>query len=1271
MDSASIIWENQQTIMFEEGIVLRKPSWFKQLFFVYVYPIMNKAYKQGLDESLINDVESSQQSYFRHLKFSQHLKLRKKMQNLVDLILKYYLCMLFANKLEYFLKGFLIQLVVLFSQLAMPLLTKYIIEYIYESDKDFYQALLLIFLVMLIRILNLLSMSHSRFMMKVYGYDIMSVISLEIMSKCLKISMLSNTERSIGEITNLIQVDVQRLIQAPNNVVNMIIIPIQLCITLTYIYKEIGSSVIVGIVIIILSILQNNYVGKQIVKAQKLVLKSKDNRVKETTEVFQMIKFIKINALEQFFQEKIFKLRQIELKCIKDRLKYFSINVFMGWLSPQMILSFTFGLYVLLGNQLIPSKTFPIIGLLSILAASLQLLPISLNDLLETKISLKRIQNFLDSQELMNDLYCKNKSESSALDIAQGNFFWRKECIEEQQILKNINISVEKGKFVSIIGDVGSGKSSLIQSILGEMIYKINDDKPKINRSGPIAYVGQKPWIQNATVQDNILFGKLYDESLYEQAIKYSCLSLDLEILIHGDQTMIGEKGINLSGGQKARISLARAIYSKAEIYLLDDPLSAVDAQVGNFILKECFINYLKGKTRILITHALNYCKYTDYIYLMQKGEIIEQGDYQKMQSNVIFQEIEKKFEFDIQQQENQKITLSKDVQLDDDKEVDQNQEQIKDKDKTKSDLMTVEERKKGEIDSEVYIKYLQYKKNLIIQTILFIVMIIWILSQIMANLWVTEWTSRYASLSDHYSEITYFWVFLFLGFIQSLFAYIRAAMIVSQSIKSSSQIHNDMINCLMFAPQCQFFERVPLGRIMNRLTKDINSLDVEIHINIAQFSTKISQILSNNLLSIYVSTYLLIFPLIIFLYICLKIQRLYMKASRELQRLELISRSPILSYFTQSLMGLTTIRAYSQTDFVIKEFAQKLDYNKQIVNYSTAASSWFLQVLGFASLIVNTFAIGYCILYTSNPSFAGLILTFAASLDRNVQQTVDSLSLLENNMISFERCLEYTKIESENLAEIKTVEQSWPKQGRIKFINYSVNYRNNLPLVLRNLSFSIESQEKIGIVGRTGAGKSSITLSILRIVEALQGRIEIDDVDISKVQMQRLRSSITTILQDPVIFTGTIRQNLDPLKTCSDEEIMKVIEECCLLQLINDRNGLNTSINEGGDNLSAGEKQLICIARAILKKSKIVLIDEATANIDIETEQKIQQALQRLFKDHTVITIAHRINTILHCDKIFVMSKGELKESGSPSELLQDKSSLFYEVYQEAMNHK
>ncbi|CAD8090517.1 unnamed protein product [Paramecium sonneborni] len=1263
MDSASIIWDNQQTIMFEERLERKKTSWIKQLFFVYIYPIMDKANKEGLDESQIKELQTQEQSFMRHQQFSEHLK-RINQKNLVNLILKYYICKLlryeqqsifskdFQSKQQYFQVN---QLCLCQQNIQLVILMKKMIKI---SIKPFY-------------LFFLQYQQEQQIYWKLYGFDIMAVVSLEIMNKCLKISLLSNTERSIGEISNLIQVDVQRLIQIPNNVVNVIIIPIQICITLTYIYQEIGISVVVGIIIIVLSIIQNNYIGSQIVKAQSKVLKAKDSRVKETTEVFQLIKFIKINAFEQYFQQKIYQLREIELNCIKERLKYFSINVFTGWLSPQMILSLTFGLYVMLGNELIPSKTFPIIGLLSILAASLQLLPISLNDLLETKISLQRIQNFLDSDDLMIDIYSnQNNNENYALKIEQGNFYWRKECNDEQQILKNINMMVQKGKFISIIGDVGSGKSSLIQCILGEMIYKMDENKSSININGSIAYVGQKPWIQNATLQENILFGKPYEEKLYNQAIKYSCLMLDLEILIYGDQTMIGEKGINLSGGQKARISLARAIYSQADIYLFDDPLSAVDAQVGNFILKECLINLLKGKTRILITHALNYCKFTDYIYLIQKGEIIEQGDYQKMQNCIVYQEIEQKFEFELQKQEENEYINENKVQLINDKEIYQSQEQSRDNNKNKSDQMTVEERKKGEIDSEVYVKYLQYKRNIIHQTILFIVMFIWILSQILANLWVTQWTNRYVQLGDHFSEQTYFLIFLFLGIVQSLFAYIRAVMIVSQSIKSSSQIHNDMINCLMFAPQCQFFERVPLGRIMNRLTKDINSLDVEIHINIAQFSTKISQILSNNLLSIYVSTYLLIFPLAIFFYICLKIQRLYMKASRELQRLELISRSPILSYFTQSLMGLTTIRAYKQNEFVMKEFSQKLDYNKQVVYYSTAASSWFLQILGFASLIVNTFAIGYCILYTNNPSFAGLILTFAASLDRNVQQTVDSLSLLENNMISFERCLEYTKIESENLGEIKTIDQSWPNEGRIRFINYSVNYRSNLPLVLKNLSFAINSKEKIGIVGRTGAGKSSITLCILRILEGIQGQIQIDDIDISKIQIQKLRSQITTILQDPVIFSGTIRQNLDPLNKCSDQEIMKVVEQSCLLQIINERNGLDTLVDEGGDNLSAGEKQLICIARAILKKSKVVLIDEATANIDIETEQKIQKTIQKSFEDCTVITIAHRINTILHCDKILVISKGELQEFGSTNDLLNDKSSLFYQIYQEAINH-
>ncbi|CAD8187873.1 unnamed protein product [Paramecium pentaurelia] len=1167
---------------------------------------------------------------------------------------------------------FLIQIVQLSAQLVMPFVIRQVLTYVQKEDKDLLDGLILIGIILMVKVISLLSANHLKLRMRLVGYDAMSILSMQIMNKCLRLSMLSNTQRTIGEITNLMQVDAQKIITAANNIMSIIIMPIQtsieqvqffLVITLTFIYQQIGISVLVGIAIIILTLVINNYLGKNLLQSQKQVLLSKDDRIKQTNEVFQQIKFIKINSYESIFQSKIEQLRELERKCIDKRLQYYSLNVFFGWLSPQIILSLSFGLYIYLGNQLTPAKVFPIISLLLMLAANLQLFPISINALLEISLSLKRLSVFFETHEIMDDCISKNTDKDYSIQIQNGNFSWNKDQLQNVKILNNVQLNIKKGAFISIIGDVGSGKSSLIQGLLGEMVYDESKENPKILICGNLAYVGQKAWIQNGTVRDNITFGKKFNQDLYDQVIYYSCLSQDLEILIDGDLTMIGEKGINLSGGQKARISLARAIYSGAQIILLDDPLSALDVHVGNFIMKECFLKHLSSKTRVLSTNALNFCQYTDYIYLIQNGKIIDEGNFGKISQSTKFQEIEQSNVLKTNQktdvQQNQTQTTQSKIQ---------SIQQNKNKAKTE-DIILKEDRQIGKVDYEVYQKYFIYNGGLKNYVILILIMILWIISQLISNFWIAKWASD-SNSHDHNSYV-YLSVYFLLGIAQSLFAYARAASVVNSSLKSSSRIHNEIIQSLLKAPQCEFFERIPIGRIMNRLTKDINSLDIDININISLFSTKLSQIISATLLAIITSTKLIIAPFILFFYLSLKIKNIYMQASRELQRLELITKSPILSYFVESLQGLTIIRAYQKSNLFLTTFSQKLDQNRQISYVSTVANCWFTQVLGFSSLIVNMTAITYCIVIQNNASFIGLILTYVANLDQLIQQTIDTLSTLENNMISFERCLEFTKIPQEINTPTLKVEPDWPKQGLISFNNLSVKYRPDLPLALKNFSYKINNNEKIGIVGRTGAGKSTLALSLLRLLEAQEGQILIDNIDISQISLQILRNSITSIQQDSVIFNGSIRQNLDPFQQHDDDSIRQVLNDCCLTNLINQRNGLNTRINESGDNLSAGEKQLMCIARAILKRAKLVLIDEATANIDFETEQKIQKVISDQFSNCTVLIIAHRINTIMLCDKILVIDNGILVEEGSTQDLVNNPSSIFYNIYQEVIKNE
>ncbi|CAD8077788.1 unnamed protein product [Paramecium sonneborni] len=1229
----------------------RQPeSIISKIMLFKAYPILEKAQKEILEPEMIDDLNEQEKTLLLFQRFNQQIDISGRYPfslNLMQELLKFFLKPL--------TKVLFIQVLVTLGQLILPILIKLSIDYIVDVQHKLENGIILIFLILLIRLSNILTQSHQRMLSRKLGYEMMSVISMLIIRKSLRISLLSNNDRSIGEITNLMQVDSQKLILASNDLLNLAMIPLYLIISLILMYHLIGISFFIGFVIILLTIILNIKNGENVIKSQVKLLEAKDNRIKQINEIFTQIKFIKINALEQYFLQKVFNLRSREVECLKDRLFYSAIIILSGWLAPQIILSSTFGFYIYLGNVMNPSIIFSIISLFQILQITIQQLPISITALLETKLCLNRIQLFLQTQEIMTECisYKEYRDSDIAISVKEGNFYWNKQQIENQEkILKDIDILIPPGQLVSIIGDVGSGKTSFVQSLLGEMLYR---DYPKLQINGQIAYVSQKAWIQNATVKDNILFGNPYHQQSYEKAIHFSCLKQDIEILVNGDLTVIGEKGINISGGQKARISLARAIYSEASIYLLDDPLSAVDSHVGNFLMKECILNYLKNTTRILITHSLNYCAYADYIYLFDNGQIVESGIYANIRLSNRFQNIAQKCNMVEEVDENNIQTQKSQV----DTNITCKQQNVNQID----NIIIAEERQKGDIGLEVFNQYFQYGGGYCNFIGVLIIMIFWILAYLGSSLWLSEWTLQTYQLSNY----QYLMIYFIFGCFQALLAFIRALTIIRQSIKSSSKIHDEMMNCLMYAHQCQFFERVPLGRIINRLTKDINQLDTEIYMNISWLYTKVSQLASHIFLNIYASTYLILFPISIFFGVCLRIQRIYMKASRELQRLELMSKSPILSYFSETLTGLTIIRSYQQVDKFIKSFGQKLDENRKIVSAQVIVNAWFTQILGLASLIVNMSAIIYCILYTNNPALAGLVMTYASNIDMNIQQTIESMSSLENDMVSFERCQEFTMIEKENRNEKKVILNNWPNQGSVVFKNLSVQYRQNLPYALNNISFNINPMDKIGIVGRTGAGKSTITMSILRLLDRSQGQILIDDIDTQNVSLKQLRESITSIMQDAVIFNGTIRENLDPLNKISDDQIKKVLLDCCLDKLADNRNGLDTQLYEGGDNLSAGEKQLLCIARAILKKSKIILIDEATANIDVDTEHKIQETITKAFKSCTVITIAHRINTILNCDKIIVINKGQIQEYGYTKDLINDQQSMFYSIYSES----
>ena len=826
---------------------------------------------------------------------------------------------------------------------------------------------------------------------------------------------------------------------------------------------------------------------------------------------------------------------------------------------------------------------------------------------------------------------------------------------------------MRKGEFICIIGEVGSGKSSLIQAILNNMMIEKNNDT-KIIVNGTISYVGQEAWIQNNTVQNNILFYQPYNAEKYQKILDLCELKQDLNSLTGGDLTEIGEKGVNLSGGQKARISLARAMYCDNDIYILDDPISALDAHVGKNIMHNCIINYLKEKTRILATHALQYTSFADRIYYMKNGEINWEGTYEELIHQKFYSQFAEKINSKIEKNENNEISNKEDIKNNNNN----NNSKISKKpllNKGVVQRITKDEGKEvGRINKKVYISYFSYIGGIKFCLVLLFTLFTWQGLRIMSDLWLGYW-------SEHQGEKSNTFFFVIYGVTAmggSLFNYLRTRVITSGSINCSMKLHNQMVTSLINAPINLFHDTVPKGQIFNRLSKDLPTVDTYTMYWFMTLTAFGSSFLGAVFVcSLYEKDCLIFLPL--FFVLCWFLYRFYINCSRELNRIEGVLNSPILNLVNETIPGTATIRAYSLQNKYIEIFQNKVDEHYKLQYYINGTGQWYLLCLNLLSIIFLAYIVIMTLTHKNKftPKIIGIILTYSLVLQEDIIEFLSSFSNFENTMTKMERSLSYTKIISERPQQLTSdlSLRNWPSKGEIRFENFNVKYRNDTEIVLKNINFCLKSGEHLGVVGRTGSGKSTISLCLFRILEAFSGKIYIDGVDISKVGLQKLRESITIIPQDSTLMDGTLRYNIDPIKAYSDKEIIHVMQKIGFDYILNqNKEGLDQKISENGSNLSIGEKQLICITRAILRKSKIIVLDEATASIDYKTEEIIQKALNELLSNSTMISIAHRIKTVINADKILVLENGEIIEFDTPENLLKNKKSYFYDFYSKSL---
>uniref|UniRef100_A0A667YEZ6 ATP-binding cassette, sub-family C (CFTR/MRP), member 2 n=1 Tax=Myripristis murdjan TaxID=586833 RepID=A0A667YEZ6_9TELE len=1178
---------------------------------------------------------------------------------------------------------------------ASPQLLKMMVSF--ADDKSIYTWKGYIYALLLLVVAILQSLCLQQYFQRcfVLGMKVRTAIMAAVYKKSLVVSNDARKESTVGETVNLMSADAQRFNDVTNFIHLLWSCPLQIALAIVFLWFELGPSVLAGLAVMVLMVPVNGLLATKARNIQIENMKFKDRRMKIMNEILNGIKILKLYAWELSFQKQVGDIREDELKVMRNFAYLTSVSTFIFTCAPALVSLVSFAVFVGVSpdNILNAEKAFTAISLFNILRFPLAMLPMLIAAMVQMTVSRKRLEKFLGGDDL--DSNCVRHDTS-----------FSRSTITMYILIPDriVSLDIKPGRLVAVVGAVGSGKSSLMSALLGEM----HNTKGFVNIQGSLAFVPQQAWIQNATLKDNILFGSPYEERQFQEVIQACALAPDLELLGAGELTEIGEKGINLSGGQKQRVSLARAAYSQSDIYLLDDPLSAVDSHVGKHLFSEVIgpNGLLKDKTRILVTHGVSFLPYVDEIVVLVDGVVSEIGTYQSLRaSRGAFSEFLDTY---AQEQHNKNQTETgellelipevEDTQADSPledvvsvtlkRETSIRRSQRKgsvrlrknssikkaadvDESKKGQRLIEKETMETGRVKLSVYLQYLR-AMGWGYSTMAILVYIMQSVAFTFQNIWLSEWTN---DAKEYYNQTYPTWkrdtrvgVFGALGVAQGIFVFIASLLLANGAVAASRILHSRLLNNILRAPMV-FFDTTPTGRVVNRFAKDIFTVDEAIPQSLKSWLLCLIGVLAT-LFVICLATPLftiIIIPLAVVYYF---VQCFYVATSRQLRRLDSVSRSPIYSHFGETVSGLSVIRAYGHQERFLKHNEVTIDENLKSVYPWIVSNRWLAIRLEFLGNLVVFFSSLFAVISRNslNSGLVGLSISYALNVTQTLNWLVRMTSELETNIVAVERVSEYTEIESEAewVTDIQPPEQ-WPDAGRLQFENYKVRYRPELDLVLHGITCDIDTTEKIGIVGRTGAGKSSLTNCLFRIIEAAEGRIFIDGVDISTIGLHHLRGRLTIIPQDPVLFSGSLRLNLDPFETFSDEEIWRALELSHLKDYVSGlQEGLQHEVTEGGENLSVGQRQLLCLARALLRKSRILILDEATAAVDLETDNLIQTTIRKEFSHCTVLTIAHRLHSIMDSSRVMVLSAGKIVEFDSPSNLI-EKQGHFYAMAKDA----
>jgi len=1309
------------------------------------------------------------------------------------------------------------------AQLVGPLVLNMFIPYLLDPSATLGYGLSLVAILSVAQLVQILCGRHASYHCSRVGLRARTALMLAIFQKALRIDSAYYQDHPIGQVVNLMSVDVSKISIFIEYILIIVTMPFLIIGSMVLLWKQLGPSCLGGIFVLLVSIPLSAWVANWMTTFQKDLMKLKDDRINCNQETISNMKIVKMQAWEEPFRERTEAFRHAEVQqLIKCRLAYIVFYIQSAAI-PMLVSLLTFGIYVTVeGKNLDAATALAAVALFSIIKIPLLILPLMLNFAVTCSVSLQRIQDFLtapdyeplprltntggeegDSNNNMRVIDLKDASFSYQRihNNAQGN---TKNDSSEQELLlakaklvdaekqtakvegrpppplaqygstyndsshmsqdgdsddsvslRHVNFECNEGEFVAVVGGVGSGKSTLLKALLGE-VQKVSGEA---RVRGEIAYFDQNPFIMNDTLRGNILFGKSeekVDEDLYRLAVKAACLEHDFQLFPAGDQTEIGEKGTNLSGGQKARVAIGRAVYRDADISLLDDCLSAVDAHVGRELFDKCIVDVLlqrnrhggkRKRTVILVTNALQYLNHAllDRIVVLKDGVVVESGSYSDLVSR---ENSHFRFSLDAFNESNVNDTESETTEEDDDDDdeyfdeeafnemfVDQTvleatsdpselveltrrssvimqtssfvstrsllresstknvnlsstrslrrkssiknvnrsstrslrrKSSIKNVNPMNQTTLITDETKEGQIgkvDTELYMQWVKAAGGFWIVIPLFLVFAVPQAVDVGATRWITIWGT--SEETDKSSQLYYLEILALIYLVNLFFNAVGPIVPVLFGLKAAKKFFSALLEKMLVAPM-SFYDTTPTGRIVNRFSKDISTLDETLIGNFTQLMQNVLEVSATIVILVWTTPIVSVaLPFLIILYT--HQYDFYNQSNRELKRIDSTSRSPVFNLFGEALDGFCTIRAFEAGPALLYRMCDSIDKQQHATYLLNSGKCWLNVRLGFiGTCLITIGCLAFVIEKQLSPeinknfaSFAGMALLYLLSLNNYLAYLVRYASDLEASMVSVERIQQYTQLEAEAPHQIPAdnlLEKNWPSKGSVEFKNVNMRYRPGLPLVLKGLNVVIPSNAKVGICGRTGAGKSTLMVSLTRLVEIDRGQILIDGVDIKTIGLTKLRSSIAIVPQDPVLFSGTVQTNIDPFNHHSKDVLVDALGRVGLYIPNNHSSPIKSvedNVDQNGSNFSSGQRQLLVIVRALLDNAALVICDEATASIDAESDARIQKVFRTDFAGSTTLTVAHRLNTIMDSTHILVMADGKAVEFDTPNALL------------------